>query len=587
MRKIAGFLACLLVTCACSTRAATFYSDPEKGQASNDGSAAAPWGALESVIKNGQLAKLKGGDMLLLRSGFHGEARFEGVNEAMVTIASEPGQSPRLARLEIEKGKNWTVKGLAISASFAKDRYKGNMVTIGERGESSELVVEDCFVFTEEDSSKWGKDEWMKANSGILMGRHGKNLTLRNNYVLNTRFGICMTSFDSLCEGCVVANFSADGIRMTRDGETAQYNVVKNAFVSMGDGDENHDDAIQCFLFNKGTGMMRNLTVRGNILLNPEGETKHPHFNTMQAIGFFDGPLVDFLVEDNVVNTIHWHGVALYDAQNSKVLNNTCWTSFDEKPKPWVMLGSKLGQSKGNTVKGNHAFTFNFKADGSVTAEGNEKITEEYYKQRLKEAEETIAAKFGRYHPVAKYGRLGMEKGENAPAGKAMAAAEKPAGKSAAEPAAAGTPEAPSSAASAPDAPAVAVADDALKVWKERLSSRVAEATQSGARPEAFVKVFGKQAERLKLAAADANELKVVVQGNTMPFAWNKLDREDCYNVMRSVADESKPGDLAQQAVWAMATGRRDAAEEFLAKARQAGAENKLVAEAATLMAAK
>jgi hypothetical protein len=35
----------------------------------------------------------------------------------------------------------------------------------------------------------------------------------------------------------------------------------------------------------------------------------------MQGIGFFDGPLVNFTVEDNVVCSETWHGVALYDAQ--------------------------------------------------------------------------------------------------------------------------------------------------------------------------------------------------------------------------------------------------------------------------------
>jgi len=30
-----------------------------------------------------------------------------------------------------------------------------------------------------------------------------------------------------VAEGNVVANFSADGIRVTRDGQTVQYNVIK------------------------------------------------------------------------------------------------------------------------------------------------------------------------------------------------------------------------------------------------------------------------------------------------------------------------------------------------------------------------
>src|SRR5690606_33111214 len=103
----------------------------------------------------------------------------------------------------------------------------------------------------------------------------------------------------SLCEGNLVSDFSADGIRITRDGITVQHNVIKNGCCSAADGDDNHDDAIQCFLFNKGTGTVRNAVVRGNVIVNRDGsDQKFPA--SIQGIGFFDGPLVNFVVEDNV-----------------------------------------------------------------------------------------------------------------------------------------------------------------------------------------------------------------------------------------------------------------------------------------------
>lgn len=552
--------------------AATYYADPEKGSPDNDGSAAAPWRTLEEAVKGGKLAKLKGGDTLLLASGKHGDVRIDGNNDEFITIAAGKDQTPQLSRFEIGEGRKWLVKGLTVSPAFGKP-YKGTILSIGERGESSELVVEDCFVYTAEDSSKWSIEDWMKANSGVWLGRHGTKLTLRNTYVLNTRFGINLCSPDSLCEGCIVTNFSGDGMRVTRDGITVQYCVVKNAYVSQKDGDDNHDDAIQCFLFNKGTGTVRNVTIRGNILINREDD-KQPFQNTLQAIGFFDGPLIDFLVEKNVVLTVHWHGVSLYDAQNCKILDNACYTRWkDEKPRPWVMLGSKQGEAKGNTVKGNMACSFNFKADPAVTAENNEPVTEEAFNQKMSEAEAVINEKFGRFHPVAKYARLGMEKGENAPPKPAVA--EKPAA------------EGPKAAAVKPAEPELK--DEALKVWSERLAARVVAVTKDGKRPETFLKVFGKQPEKIKLAASSTTELQVMVQGNTMPFAWTKLDREDLFNLARSVADENRAGDLALEAVWALAAGRREAAEELLAKAKQAPGQEEaaLIAEAQAVLGAK
>jgi hypothetical protein len=93
--------------------------------------------------------------------------------------------------------------------------------------------------------------------SGVRLGRNGTSLTLRNTHVKNTRFAVEITSYDSLVEGNLIANFSGDGIRVTRDGTTVAHNVIKYVYVSSSDGDDNHDDAIQCFLFNVGTGTVR------------------------------------------------------------------------------------------------------------------------------------------------------------------------------------------------------------------------------------------------------------------------------------------------------------------------------------------
>ena len=68
------------------------------------------------------------------------------------------------------------------------------------------------------------------------------------------------------------------------------------------------------YLFNKGTGTVRNITLRGNLIVN-WSDDQQPFKGTCQAIGFFDGPLVNFLVEDNVCLVSHYHGVSLYDAR--------------------------------------------------------------------------------------------------------------------------------------------------------------------------------------------------------------------------------------------------------------------------------
>lgn len=371
------------------------YLDPARGSAENAGTREAPWPGLEETISAGLLAGVEDGRTLLLLDGHHGSASFEGEHEEAVTIHAAPGARPTLSRLEIRSGRGFHLRGLTVSPSFGGEPYDGYVVRLGERGEATDLVFEDGVVFTEPDSSGWTVAEWMGANDGVLLGRHGDGLVVRRTHVHNVRFGISIAAFRSSVEGSLVADFPADGIRVTRDGDRVIDTVIKNAHVSDEDGDANHDDAIQCFLFNVGTGTVRDVTIRGNVVLSYEGSPSFP--NAMQGIGFFDGPLVDFVVEDNVVFVDHWHGVSLYDAQGSRVSNNVAysrWTS-ESRMRPWVMLGQKMDLASGNTVEGNSAFTFDFAADRGVVERDNEVVEAASAEARFVERLRAIEARWG------------------------------------------------------------------------------------------------------------------------------------------------------------------------------------------------
>jgi len=220
------------------------------------------------------------------------------------------------------------------------------------------------------------------------------------------RFGIDLCAEDSVCEGNVVSDFSADGIRVTRDGLTVQYNVIKNIYVGAKDGDRNHDDGIQCFLFNKGSGTVRRAKVVGNVIINREDE-KQRWPTSMQGIGFFDGPLVDFVVTDNVVAVDHWHGVSLYQAQGCRIERNVAWNAWNKRMTPWVRLGGKVGE--GNVVRGNYACAFRIGSEG-VTASDNKLCTEAIYREALQKALKTINEKFGAANPTSGLPRLGKKK---------------------------------------------------------------------------------------------------------------------------------------------------------------------------------
>lgn len=343
-----------LLAAPAAARGATFHCDPAKGDPGGDGSAERPWRTIEEAIAAGKIrcvgkdgkasnpeAPVQPGDTVLLRSGWHGSIR-----------------------------------------------------------------VEDCWVYSTLDPSSWTAKDWVeRPRSGVWLGRHGRRHAARNNYVLNVRFGIELCAPECLCEGNVVANFSADGIRVTRDGQIVRRNVIRNNLVSDRDGDPNHDDGIQAFLFNVGTGTLRDVTIRENIIIARDAEAP-PFPNPLQGIGCFDGPLVRFAVEGNVVCVDHWHGVSLADAQGCSIRDNACFSPWGGEARPWVMLGQKKGEARGNVVRGNWAHSFHFQVDPDVKEEGNRPVTEEAFERRRAELSALIDGEFGAVHPVAGRPRL-------------------------------------------------------------------------------------------------------------------------------------------------------------------------------------
>ncbi len=392
------------------SRGGVFHIHPTRGQALGEGSATRPWRTLAEASAKGALAKLAGGDCVLLYDGNHGVVSISGgPARGAVRIEAAKGAKPRLARLVVKAGRGWHFKGLTISPSFlgeGEKDYRGSIVDLGDKGPSSDLVLEDCFIYNSLDVTQWTVEDWKQARHGIWIGRHSNGLIARNNHVLNTRHAISLCGTSTICEGNIVENISGDGIRVTRDGIIVRHNVVKNAYCSEKDGDPNHDDAIQCFLFNKGKGKIRNVRIEGNIIINREDDRQR--FPTsMQAIGFFSGPLIDFVVVGNVVLVAHWHGVSLYDAQNCRIENNVCFSRWTADPKkPWIQLGKRDNQPRGNTVRNNFAHAFKLKTDRLVQQSGNRPVTAAIFAHSLRSLARGISRKYGKRHPVSDRKRL-------------------------------------------------------------------------------------------------------------------------------------------------------------------------------------
>jgi MYXO-CTERM domain-containing protein len=379
-----------------AAHAKDFYVDPAKGSMSNDGSAAKPWKTLEEVVAANLIesqtweslpytpgaklvpknagAPVKAGDTIYLRDGYHGDVSLTGYyNAAQITVAAESGQAPKLKRVLIRAGQNWLISGLHVSPEFAPTYEPQTMITVEShnfQGPVSDVIIEGCSLRSKEDVSAWTAANWdqLSAN-GFSIG--GKNITVRKNQLKNVNFGISVSATESLVEHNVVDSFAGDGLRGLGDYTVFQYNVVKNCYKV----NDNHDDGFQSWSVGPdgvGSGEVKGIVLRGNLIQNYE-DPNQPFRGTLQGIGCFDGMFVDWVIENNVIITDHWHGITLLGARNARIVNNTVIDLNDQSPgPPWIMIDDHKNGTKpeGCVVRNNLTTDLNL-ADTGVVEDHN------------------------------------------------------------------------------------------------------------------------------------------------------------------------------------------------------------------------
>lgn len=390
------WLAVLLLCNAMPAAANTFHIDPVNGSDNGDGSASAPWRSLQVVLDSGRVesrdwpsypyqagmslvpvnsgAPVKAGDTVLLRNGYYGDISIQHLyNAATITIAAEAGQTPRLRSLLVQSAQNWALRGLSISPSHATTNTPTTMVRINNHnhfGPTWDIELGDSDLFSVVDASSWSAQDWINlASSGIDIG--GDRISVTGNRLRNLRFGISVGGADAIVRRNLIDGFSADGLRGLGDRGLFEYNRVQN--VKVGDPpDANHDDGFQSWSVGAGgvgTGEVTGVVLRGNVFINSTSPND-PLRNSMQGIGCFDGFFVDWVVENNVVITDHWHGISFYGMRDSRIINNTVIDINASSPgPPWIMVHAhKDGRPSSNVlVRNNLATDYSLEGNGLVT----------------------------------------------------------------------------------------------------------------------------------------------------------------------------------------------------------------------------
>jgi len=324
-----------------------------------DGSASQPWPGLQEVIEADMIrthayadhpwdegdelyecnpgAPISAGDTLRLLDGNHGEILIhESYNLRYLTIEAESGHHPVCSRLEVQAAGKIIVRGLIIRAEpgYTEGYALVRVTSHNWQGPARDITIEDCYIYSVEDTAGWGLDEWNTLScNGIMVS--GDNITIRNNILLNVDFGISYSGNFGIVSGNSVSNFAGDGLRGIGNDLLFENNFVQDNY----NVNENHDDGFQSWsLVEYDQPPRERVVLRGNTIINCT-DPGRPFQGGLQGIGCFDGFFIDWVVENNLVLVDHWHGITFAGAINTRIMNNTVVDTTGEEPGPsWIRV---------------------------------------------------------------------------------------------------------------------------------------------------------------------------------------------------------------------------------------------------------
>lgn len=320
---------------------------------------------LQNAINN-----VQGGDTITLLSANYGALTISGKNNSsFVVIRANTGVAAIFSSINFNNSSYWELTGVEIKPRYTSGADGKNAVKLN----GSYLTIKNCDINYSDDISGWTDANWLaRAGNGIVMD--GANLNVLDNTITVVDHGIGCGASNSIVSGNFIVNFRGDGIRGLGDDVIYEYNIIKNSY----DVDDNHDDGFQSWSVGPsgvGTGVVKNVVLRGNTIINFE-DPNQPYKSNLQGVGLFDGMFENWLVENNLIITDHWHGISFYGAIDCKIINNTVVDNdLTPSPDPWIMVTDhKNGTpSSGVTVRNNISTDFSF--SGGVTEDHNIEIT--------------------------------------------------------------------------------------------------------------------------------------------------------------------------------------------------------------------
>lgn len=358
IQKAVVFL--LIVSTAANGPAADWYCDPVNGSSKGDGTAANPWGALQSALGNAK-SPLRSGDTIRLMSGDHGAVRISSTLSS-VTIEAADRQKPTLSQLSGGPGlKNWTFRNLTVQTP---DAVLPDWTIVFRLTDVEGVTVEGCSIRTAADPATWGDAEWQKRCPFYGLWLRGTDLTVSKCYltglencvyVEGSRIGVLNNTIEYFINDGI--EYTASDLRIAGNRITDLYDLKSNKF---------HHDGMQGWNFDDVD--LRNVLIENNYVAFSTNRFKAiPPLSsaTFQGIVSFDGRFKDVIIRRNVVLSTAFHGITGYGYSDSIIESNTVSYQGTGAEPCWIGL---FASPANVMVRDNIAPSYNLPKDGALTA---------------------------------------------------------------------------------------------------------------------------------------------------------------------------------------------------------------------------
>ena len=373
------------------------FVDPVKGSNTGDGTAQKPWKSLAFILNpankiiatNGRKAgvetpllpmntagALKGGDTVMLMSGNYGDVTLQNVfNDKFITVMAAPGQTPVISHLRVTGGSRWLFQGITFeyaNPSAPKGKVVPSFVNLtqvydGWQGSSSNIIFDSSTFRSTTDVSGWSDEDWFTRPEFYSLSIKSPCVAVTNSIFRNVQNAIALWAKQALVKNNVIDHFSNDGIDLVTGDVTIYGNTIENG--TMTKLSQFHPDGIQGWsqTVNGKEQENANVVIDSNKVYNYSLNSD----NWLQAIDMFRGVWNNLLVQNNSVVTNHYHGITVWGAKNSKIINNTVMPSNPSVYPTWISVKpSPNGPSQNVLVRNNVAYQIHA-LDKAITFDHN------------------------------------------------------------------------------------------------------------------------------------------------------------------------------------------------------------------------